>query len=290
MGAGHSGSSILGVALGNCADFFYAGEVEEWLAKSGNARWGGTERTAFWSEVREQVHGADELVGADVNRWVERSSALLRFDKWPARARLRPRYGRVAEELLLAIARAAHVGHVVDTSHFPLRARELRQLPGIDLYILLLVRDPQAVVESNVRNISEHEVAERRFRILTMNGNLWLTYLLSVIVFLTHPRERRLFVRHEEFIADPEGILRQILDKVGSRAPVPDLGSLQIHAPIQGNRLLGSDVIAVKRSTPGTPRWSLLTALLDVWRPVFARLRPAATAARPPSSRPGGGA
>ena len=34
MGAGHSGSTILGVALGNCAETLYAGEVEEWLQAS----------------------------------------------------------------------------------------------------------------------------------------------------------------------------------------------------------------------------------------------------------------
>jgi hypothetical protein len=280
MGAGHSGSSILGVALGNCEDFFYAGEVEEWLAKSGTARWGGSERTRFWSQVRDQVEVADDLFGGEVNRCVERSSAVLRIDRWPARARLRRRYGRIAEDLLLAISRAADAAHVVDTSHFPLRARELQRLRGIELYILFLVRDPQAVVASNVRNISSHEVAERRFRILAMNANLWLTYLLSVPVFLSQPRERRLFVRHEEFIADPEGVLRQILDTVGSTAAIPDFSSLEIHAPLQGNRLLGSDAIALERSTLHTARWSRVTMLLDVWAPVFSRLRPSAADGR----------
>jgi Sulfotransferase family len=280
MGAGHSGSSILGVSLGNCEDFFYAGEVEEWLAKSGAARWGGEERTRFWKQVSDEVEGADGLLGSEVNRCVERSSALLRIDRWPARARLRRRYGPLAEDLFGAISRAADAAHVVDTSHFPLRAKELQRLGGIELYVLFLVRDPQAVVASNVRNISSHEVAERRFHILAMNANLWLTYLLSVAVFLSHPRERRLFLRHEDFLADPEGVLRQILDKVGSNAAIPDLASLQIHAPLQGNRLLGSDEIAVERSTPPAARWSRITTMLDAWRPVFSRLRPSATATR----------
>ena len=32
MGAGRSGSTILGVSLGNCADLVYAGELDKWLA------------------------------------------------------------------------------------------------------------------------------------------------------------------------------------------------------------------------------------------------------------------
>jgi hypothetical protein len=76
MGAGHSGSSILGVALGNCAGVFYAGEVDEWLLKGGAGRWAGTERTRFWDAVRDRMGGtAEGLIGDGVNRLVERSSA-----------------------------------------------------------------------------------------------------------------------------------------------------------------------------------------------------------------------
>jgi Sulfotransferase family len=281
MGAGHSGSTILGVALGNCEGFFYAGEVEEWLLKSGNPPWGAADRMRFWDGVAERVGGAEELFGDEANRLIERSSALLRVDRWPARRRMRRSYRRVAEELLLAIAATAGVEHVVDTSHFPLRARELQRLGGIELYLLFLVRDPQAVVASNVRALSQHEVAERRARILVMNANLWLTQLLSVLVFLRQPPARRLLLRHEDFIADPEGVLRRILDGVGSDAALPDLGSLRVGAPLQGNRLIRTDLIKLERSTPATRRWSLFTALAQApWTPVLRRLSPAARTRR----------
>src|ERR1700733_2024728 len=87
MGAGHSGSTILGVALGNFPDFFYAGEVEEWLAASARPARGGVQRNEFWAAVREEMQRspADDLFGTEVNRLVERSSALLRIDRWAAR-------------------------------------------------------------------------------------------------------------------------------------------------------------------------------------------------------------
>lgn len=283
MGAGHSGSTILGAALGNCGGSFYAGEVEEWLARSGEPGLGGPERTEFWLRVGERVDrtAAAELFGAVANDYVERSSAIVRVDRWPARRRLRRRYRVVARELLQAIADVAEVERVVDSSHFPLRARELEKIDGIELYLVLVVRDPQDVVASNVRTISRREVAERRLRILALNASLWLTHLLSVLVFVRHPRERRAFVRHEDFVADPDGVLRQIVDALGLDAELPDLGALRAGLALMGNKLILSETIAVQRSTRRPKRWSVLTAAMQAgWPRVFARLQPAARAAR----------
>jgi hypothetical protein len=278
MGAGHSGSTVLGVTLGNCQGFFYAGEVEEWLAAAGRPRWGGAERSEFWQRVREQVD-AGELAGAEVNRHIERSSVVLRPDRlWRRRSLLAP-YRRVSATLLEAIARTADARCVVDSSHFPLRARELQKLDGIELYLLLLIRDPQSVVDSNVRELSAHDVAERRWRSLKVNAGLWLTLLTSTLVFLSHPRARRMLVRHEDFLADPAGVVEQILRLVGSSADIPDLDALAVGAPLQGNRLLRDEVISVRRGRPAVPRWSPLTALLQrPWQPILSRLRPAAGA------------
>jgi hypothetical protein len=279
MGAGHSGSTVLGVTLGNCEGFFYAGEVEEWLARAGRPQWGGAERTEFWRAVSEQVD-ATGLQSPEVNRLVERSSALLRPGRLGARRRLLAPYRLVSERLLAAIARTAGARWVVDSSHFPLRARELGRLEGIELYVLLLVRDPQSVVDSNLRELSAHEVAERRWRSLKVNADLWLTQAASTLVFLSHPRERRMLVRHEDFLADPEGVVEQILRLVGSPAAVPDLDALAVGTPLQGNRLLRSEAISVHRSRPARPRWSPLTTLLQrPWQPVLSRLEPVAIAA-----------
>ncbi len=279
MGAGHSGSTILGVALGNCEGFVFGGELEEWLLTGERPRWAASDRQRFWSAVKERVHGAESLFGGKANRCIERSSVVLRVDLWPARRRMRGLYRNVAEQVITAVADVAGAGYVVDTSHFPLRARELQALQGIELYLIYLVRDPQAVVASNTRELSPHEVAETRWRTLVMNSNLWLTQLVSVMVFLKHPPSRRIFVRHEDFLADPEGVMRQILDRVGAAVEVPDLSALRIGVPLQGNRLIRSETIAVRRSSAAPVRRTLLTWLVQLpWAPVLRRLRPAATA------------
>ena len=273
MGSGRSGSTILGVALGNCDGVFYAGELDNWLVRSGTPVLGGLERTRFWSTVRDDVPGASELFGNTAQRDLERSFAPFRIHRWRARRGLREGYRRVTEDLYRAVARAAGVTHVVDTSHFPLRARELQALAGIDLYLIFLVRDSRSVVDSFNLYLNRNDVTERRLRVLSTNANLWLTHLLSVLVFLRQPRERRMLLRHEEFLADPEGMLRQILDRVGSDAELPDLTSLSTGFPLNGNRLLSADIVSLKSQAVAARGGSRMTALLQLpWTAVFSRL------------------
>jgi hypothetical protein len=272
MGAGRSGTTILGVALGNCADFVFAGELNQWLIKSGVPTHDGAERTQFWETVGHDLDGASDLFGGQAS-CLERSSALLNIRKWPARRRLRKPYRRVAESLYRAIARTAGAAYVVDTSHYPQRARELQGIQGIDLYLLYLARSPHGVVAS----LDRDDVPERRFNLQTANAYLWLTHLMSVLAFLRHPRERRLFVRHEDFVRSPEAVLRQILDWSGSSSALPDLMSLQTGVPLHGNRLIASRVVALRRQDVQSGRKSRTTALLQFpWAAVHSRLRPAA--------------
>ena len=267
----------LGVTLGNCEGIFYAGELDTWVPRSGEPILGGVERTRFWKAVRRDVNGAGEICGTDVRRYMERSSVALRVDRWPARHRLRQRYRRVTEDLYRAIAGVADASYIVDTSHFPLRARELQRLGGIDLYLVFLFRDPHGVVDSFARLIKRRDVGERRVRELSTNANLWVTHLLSVYVFLRHRHDRRMVVRHEDFLANPEAVLREMLHRVESPARIPDLGSLKTGFPLKGNRLIRSDVIAVRSRPPARPRRSPMTALMQLpWTFAVSRLKPVA--------------
>jgi Sulfotransferase family len=271
VGAGRSGSTILGVTLGNCEGIFFAGELDKWLTRSGVPQLDDAERLRFWSRVRKEVQGGEELFGYAAHRCLERSSVVFRLRSWPTRRRLRGRYRRISQEVYRAIAEQTGASYVVDTSHYPLRARELQGTAGIDLYLLFLVRDPQSVVAS----LNRADVPERRFSALTANAYLWLTHLLSLHVFLRHRADRRLFVRHEEFVANPEGVLSRILALIRSDAEIPDLSALETGFGFQGNRLLRSDVLTLNDRVERNARPSRLTMLLQLpWTMVFSRLRP----------------
>jgi hypothetical protein len=274
MGSGHSGSTILGVALGNCSDFVYAGELDNWLTRSGVSVLGGLERTRFWSAVRERVDGAEELFGTAAQSTLERSGTALRPGRWGQARTLRPRWQQVTEQLYRAIAEVSGAGNIVDTSHFPLRARELKALSGIDVRLVFLVRDPDEVVGSFTRFMNRHAVAERTMRVLSKNLDIWITHVLSLAVFLRTPHERRLLLRHEDFLADPEGVLRELLAFAGSEAPLPDLGSLRTGFPIQANRLIHTETVALQSKPPRAPRLSLTRLLQLPFELVFERIGP----------------
>lgn len=278
MGSGHSGSTILGVTLGNCAGMFYAGELQNYLLRGGMPVLGGLERTRFWAQVRSRVPEAEEIYGPRPHRLLERSSSVLRPRAAAARRRLAPRYRSVTAAVLAAIAEAAGADYVIDSSHFPLRARELQRIPEIELHLLFLVRDPQHVVASITRLVNQHDLARRRLMELKVNADLWLTHALAVDVFLRQPAERRLLVRYEDLLAAPEAVLTRILENSGSEAGLPDLGALQTGVALHANRLIGSEVVAFKRTPPGAGAHrdsSPMTRLMQrPWQAAFARLEP----------------
>jgi Sulfotransferase family len=286
LGAHRSGSTVLGVTLGNCSGVFFAGELHSWLSRGGVPSFGGAEGARLWRGIAEGVEGADDLFGHETQLYIDRSSALYRVHRWPARQRLLRPYRRVYDDLYRAIARVTGATRIVDTSHYPLRALELQALSGIELYLLFLVRDPQGVVASFD---SRHTESPSKSAFIT-NAQLWVTHLLALFAFLRHPADRRLFVRHEDFLANPAVVLRQILDWTGSSASVPDFTSLRTGSPLQGNRFLKkSDVISLKAPPPKQPRASLMTTVLQYpWRPVFARLKPAVSAVGAPERREAG--
>ncbi len=289
MGSGHSGSTILGVALGNCRGMFFAGELDEYIARAGTPVLGGLERTRLWAAVRERAPEAAALYGASVHGLLERSSAALRVHRFAQARALRTRYRAAAASVFAAIAEVAGARWVIDTSHFPLRARELQRTPGVELHLIFLVREALPVVASTTRLLSQHDVARRQLMTLEVNADLWLTHALALAVFRSQPPERRMLVRYEDLAAAPEAVLSQILEHFGAEVELPELGALRTGLAIHANRLIESEVVAFKRSRESRPagagRGSTLTALMQrPWRPVLARLRPAASRA---SARPG---
>jgi hypothetical protein len=270
MGAGRSGSTILGVVLGNCDDMFFAGELDKWLARAGEPKLRDPVRVEFWASVRARVADADALFGGQAHRYLERSSALFRAGRRRARGRLRAPYGRAMNELYAAIATTAGTSYVVDTSHYPLRARELQSLHGIDLYVVLLVRDPRAVVASFARD----DVDERQFHPRTTRAYLLLTYLLSTWVFLRHPRERRLVLHYEDLLEDPDRVVREVLARVGASAAPPDFSSLATGRPLHGNRLLSAETVSLERGRPAGTQEHRGRLFAGAVLAVLGRLRP----------------
>jgi hypothetical protein len=273
MGAGRSGSTIFGITLGNCEGLFYAGELDAWFARGGTPLLDDPDHRRFWAQVRSGVPGAEPLFGYEVQRAIERSLSVFRINKWPVRRRLRRSYKAVSQAVYEAVAETARKRVIVDTSHYPLRARELQSLDGIDLFLVYLMRDPQSVVAS----FNNKDVAQYNKSTVTTNVYLWLTSMLAAATFMRHPRERRMFVSYEDFIADPARILSDLLGAVGEGALPTDFTQLRTGVPFQGNRVIRSDVVALAPASPQRPPRSALTAAAQLpWVALARRLRPRA--------------
>ncbi|HEX4188092.1 MAG TPA: hypothetical protein VHY83_09360 [Solirubrobacteraceae bacterium] len=283
MGEGKSGSTILGVALGNCDGVLYAGELSNWLAQSGTPLLGGSERVRFWKAVRRDVDGADGLFGSEAYECLERGLSAFRIDRWQRRRGLRPLYRQVTESLYRSIASNAGVTHIVDTSHLPMRARELQSIDGLELYLIFLVRDVEGVVASHTRHLKRRQVAKRRLLLVKVNARLWTKYLMSIVVFLRQTPDRRLLLRHEDFLANPRAVLREVLDFADSSAAIPDLSSLSTGIPLEGNPLVRKQVVALKADPAPALRPSRFMRMAQRgWTVILDRLQPAATGARSP--------
>lgn len=285
MGSGRCGSTILGVTLGNCERLFFVGELDRWLPTNGTPVLAGTERTRFWNAVREQLDVDPEMLGSRGRDSLERVLGPLRISKWPGRRRFRRRYRKVTAELYATIAQLADATHLVETSHFPLRARELKAIPSLEIYLVFLVRHPQSMMDSFTKTVGRHDALGRWRRVLKTNADIWLTHATAMWVFLRHPPERRLFMRYEDFTGDPPTVLRQVLDMAQSPAELPDLNRLKTGWPMGGNRLLRAEEVALEAETPKPKRSSRLTAVVQApLETLMGRLHPAAGASRRQSS------
>jgi hypothetical protein len=275
MGAGRSGSTIVGVTLGNCDGVFFAGELDKWLARGGEPKLEDAWRVEFWERVSARVADPEVVRKGHAHRYLERSSGLLRPARLRRRRRLREPYRRMAGELYEATAATAATACLVDTSHYPLRARELQSLTNVDLYLLLLVRDPEGVVAS----FAKDDVAERRFSPLTTRVYLLLTYLLSGWVFLRHPRERRAVLFYEDLLDDPDGVVRDLLNRVGCPAEPPDFSLLSTGIPLHANRLIAAPTVALAGSGASVREGSFAgRAFARLLLAGVARLRPRVSA------------
>jgi hypothetical protein len=88
-------------------------------------------------------------------------------------------------------------------------------------------------------------------------------------------------------MADPEGVLSEILAWSGAPAGTPDLSALRTGLAFQGNNLLRQEVVAIERRPEQHVQGSRLTRLVNLpWTLVFSRLGPAATAGRSPAPAP----
>jgi hypothetical protein len=241
MGAGRSGSTILGILLGNGADLFYAGELDAWIRRQGVANGDTPALAEFWSPVAEEMGEWLEAPAPDFFTAFEHPRGMLTAGALGRRV-TRSAYQRYNRSLYAAILRRSGASWVVDSSHFPLRRWNLRGTEGLEIRTIMLVRDPRTVAAAFRKPVQKPK------GFWGAASYLWVVHLLSLAVYVSIPRRSRLRVRYEDLVARPADELHRIGAWLGVDLASVDPEHLVPGPVFQGNRMRTQPVVTVARS------------------------------------------
>ena len=176
-GAGHSGSTLLGIALGSHPSVFYAGEARKSLFL-------GDERKPLRKRVCK-VCGPECPVWGHLDR-------------------------REGEDLYEALSRRTGRPIVVDSTKLPAWIEEQTTIVvsrGVAVHLIYLARDGRAVLASQLRkypDVSAHEHAQR-----------WVKRIAETDALVARFPGGVSQVRYEDFATRPEEILRTLAGALG---------------------------------------------------------------------------
>lgn len=242
-GKGRSGGTLLANLMGQVPGFCNVGELNR-LWDSGlvhNHRCGCglpvqdcPTWTAILDRADESLRGTSlsplseariDLDQAAVVRWPR----LLRLLRTRASSRDRwtelERYTTATAAVYRAIAAVTGARVVVDSSRLPFEPVALGLVPGADVYIGHVVRDPRAVVFSwkRKRAFTDRDTGEQLPRFgAAFSTTSWLAR--NVVVEVLRRRRPAITVHYDELAREPVSVLRQLAEFVGE--PAGDLAFL----------------------------------------------------------------
>jgi hypothetical protein len=256
-GFGRSGSTLVERILGQLPGFCSAGELvflwQRGLAENQLCGCGAAFSDCdFWTRVGKTAFGGWDQVDAaemialkhevDRNRYIP---AMVAPRLRPAARAAMDRYTGVLSQLYRAIAEVAGARVVIDASKHASTAFLLRRVPGVDLRVVHLVRDPRGVAYSWTKEVRKPEVTgDDAFMPVyspASSGRQWVAYnlLFQALGALDRatagrgagaPRSgggrgwgparggeaaRTIVLRYEDLLSDPRRYLERILSYAG---------------------------------------------------------------------------
>lgn len=232
-GWGRSGSTLLGRILGQAEGFFSVGELryiwDRGLLENRLCGCGAPfHECPVWREVGPLALEANG--GTTAREMVARRERGLRTRHIlfaPTRGGLRAKTTRMQEYLgaldhLYGVVRDVTGSRViVDTSKFPSYGYALENTPGIEIYVLHLVRDPRAVAHSwGARRKPRLDRSGGPGGTMTPHGLVesslvWDQWNMAVEKVWGGNPERYLRLRYEDFVESPRSSVENILRFLG---------------------------------------------------------------------------
>ena len=243
-GLGRSGSTILANTLGQVDGFFSGGELNFiWKHALIENRLCGCGRPSrecpFWGPVFDGEFGgqsedlAREMMRLQYAGARTRHIPLMLTEN--GRTQVRKRLGPFLENtgrLYRAIRSVSGSRVVVDTSKEPAYGYALGMVPGIDLRVLHLVRDPRAAAYSWAKKKRQPDSTDREFmhqKTPTQSAVLWDAWNAAIEALWRRTPEKYLRLRYEDFISDPRSSFEAMLKLVGEQgADLPLVGEREV--------------------------------------------------------------
>ncbi len=243
-GLGRSGSTILANTLGQVEGFFSGGELnfiwKHALIENRLCGCGCPSRECpFWGPVFDgEFGGQSEALAREMMR-LQYAGARTRHIPLMltggGRERIKDRLGPFLENtgrLYRAIRSVSGSRVVVDTSKEPAYGYALGMVPGIDLRVLHLVRDPRAAAYSWAKKKRQPDSTDREFmhqKTPTQSAVLWDAWNAAIETLWRGTPEKYLRLRYEDFIADPRRSFEGILDLADEEeAELPLVGEREV--------------------------------------------------------------
>jgi hypothetical protein len=231
-GTGRSGSTLLNRILGQLDGFFAGGELDNlWrrgmladrkcgcgLPFSGCPTWTAILERAFggsggvdprWMADRNGEHTSPRRVPATLARGVRPAG--------PDTAA----YREALQRLYQAVQQETGCRVIVDASKSPLYAEQLRTLPGVDLYLLHLVRDPRATAHSFQRRKRLPDFGDERLmqrQPPLVSARRWALWQAVTELLWRDRPDRYLRIYYEDFVRAPRPAARRITELVNEAA------------------------------------------------------------------------
>ena len=265
MGLWRSGSTLLDIVLGNHQSIESVGELRNlpivgWNDE-GLCACGVTARNCeYWERVRirwtEKI-GADRAKRlVDLQDRFERSRSLprlLREHLWSSPAFRE--YGQMICALYETINEVSGKEVIVDSTKYPARAYALLQLPGVDPYLVHLVRDGRAIIWScrrkpntDLKGRAIHVDPATVARRTTLQ---WVQVNLICDLLLRLPSSRGVRVRYEDLVTTPSEVLGPIgrmlhLDTARLERDLASGREMKVGHTIAGNRMRMSGPVRLR--------------------------------------------
>ena len=231
-GFGRSGSTLVERILGQLPGFCSAGEIVFlWQRGLIDGQLCGcgvpVPDCEFWSRVGKTAFGGWDQIDATEMLALQRRADRNRFIPSMVTPALRPgargdvaRYGDVLSRLYRAIGEVSGARVVIDASKHASTAYLLTtRVPGLDVRVVHLVRDPRGVAYSWTKEVRKPEVTgEDAFMPVyspLSSGRQWLSYNLLFEALRAVPAAQSAVFRYEDMLADPRAYLERILAHAG---------------------------------------------------------------------------